>query len=279
MNCEECQNRLMEYLTGELSGEVRNSVGHHLEACNACAGEFAELREMWESLGALPEEEPSPELSARFYAMLEAAKTEHAVARPDGRRLVGQAGNRRRGFEGWLTGWWPRRPAYQLATALALLAVGLGLGRGLRPGDHRDVEMAMLRAEIQNMSQVMTLALAHRTASGDRLAAISSIRQDEKAAQPAVDALILALKSDPNVNVRLAAVDALSGFLDRRSVRDEMNRALVSQSSPMVQVYLIDALSGAEDGQLLQTLQSIAQDEHANPIVREHARTKIEKRL
>jgi hypothetical protein len=279
MNCEECQKKLMEYLTGDLSSEVRSTVCDHLEACAACAGELAELREMWQVLGTLPDEEPSPELGARFYAMLEAAKAQQAAAHAEGREGGVPDGDRRQGLEGWLTGWWPRRPALQFATALVLLALGMMLGTGLRPDDRRDVEMAMLRAEIQSMRQVMTLALVHQTASGDRLAAISSIRKDEEAAQPAIDALILALKSDPNVNVRLAAVDALSGFLDRRSVRDEMNRALVSQTSPMVQVSLIEALSGAEDEQLFRTLQSIAQDERADPIVREHARMRIEKKL
>jgi HEAT repeat protein len=125
----------------------------------------------------------------------------------------------------------------------------------------------------------LTLALVNQTASADRLAAVNRIRDNREAAQPAVDALVLTLKSDPNVNVRLAAVDALSGFLDQRYVRDEMNNALVSQTSPMVQVSIIEALSGAEDEQLLRTLQSIAQDEHADPLVREHARMRIEKRL
>ena len=139
--------------------------------------------------------------------------------------------------------------------------------------------MAMMQAELENMRQVLTLALVNQTASADRLAAVNSIRREEQATQPAVDALILTMKSDPNVNVRLAAVDALSGYLDRNGVRDEMNRSLETQTSPMVQVSIIEALSGAEDEQLLRTLQSIAQNEHADPVVREHARKRIEKRL
>jgi len=280
MKCEECQKNLLEYLTHKLSGETMGAVEGHIADCNACRAELAELREAWEALGALPEDEPSPELSARFYAMLEEAKAEQAR---DGEfeAETARAGERKRsgGFEGWLAGWWPRRLAHQFVAALVLLAVGLGIGIGLRPDDGSDIEIAMLQAEVDNMRQVLTLALVNQTASGDRLAAVNSIRKDEKAAQPAVDALIFTMKSDPNVNVRLAAVGALSGFLDRASVRDEMNGSIVTQTSPMVQVSIIDALSGAEDEQLLQTLQSIAQDERADPAVREHARERIEKRL
>ena len=268
MNCEECRKNLVEYMRNELGNEVRRAVDGHVSDCSGCARELACLTEAWEALGDIPDEEPSPRLSARFYSMLEEAKRHEAHEH-----------GRSKGIEGWLAGWWPRRPAFQFVTALLLLAVGLAIGLGLSPDDGRDAELAMLRAEIRNTQQVMTLALVNQTASADRLAAISSIRKDREAAQPAVDALIYTLKSDPNVNVRLAAVDALSGFLDRDRVRNEMNLALVGQTSPMVQVSLIEALSGAEDEQLLQTLRSIAQDERADPFVRELARTRIEKKL
>ena len=268
MKCEDCQRSLLDYLTHKLPSGTGRLVESHLAGCDACRTELAELGEAWEALGSIPDEEPSPQLSARFYAMLEEARAEET-----------RRARRPGGFEAWLSAWWPRRPAIQLATALVLLAVGLTIGLGLRPDDGRDIEMAMMQAELENMRQVLTLALVNQTASADRLAAVNSIRREEQATQPAVDALILTMKSDPNVNVRLAAVDALSGYLDRNGVRDEMNRSLETQTSPMVQVSIIEALSGAEDEQLLRTLQSIAQNEHADPVVREHARKRIEKRL
>jgi HEAT repeat protein len=279
MKCEECQKSLLEHLKGDLSGEAERAVEAHLAECDACAAELAELREAWQALGTIPEEEPGPELSARFYAMLEEAKAEEAEIGKYGARIPPARRQKPGSFEGWLAGWWPGRPAFQLVTALVLLAVGLGIGLGIGGDGGRDIEMAMMQAELGSMRQVLTLALFNQTASADRLAAVNSIRRDEQAAQPALDALVLTLKSDPNVNVRLAAVDALSGFLDRRDIRGEMNMALLSQTSPMVQVSIIEALSGAEDEQLLQTLQSIAQDERVDPLVREHARMRIEKRL
>jgi HEAT repeat protein len=275
MDCNICKGNLMDYLTGALGGDAKRNVERHLEHCPACAAELAELRHVWEALGKLPQEEPGPELSTRFYAMLEDVKARDARAQAE-KALSGPEPG---WFEAWLRGWWPERPAFQLAAALVLLAAGLGAGLILGSGDGRDVELAMLRAEVRSMREVMTLALFDQTASADRLQAINTIRRNQEVAQPAVDALIITVKSDPNVNVRLAAVDALSRFLDRRSVREEMNKALMAQASPLVQVSLIDALSRAEDEQSLRTLQSIAEDEHADPVVRQHARMKIERRL
>jgi len=279
MKCEECQKNLLDHLRGSLPDELDKAVELHIADCDECAAELAELREAWQALGTIPEEEPSPELSARFYAMLEEAKAEEAEVLRYGARVQRASWEKPGGFEAWLMGWWPGRPAFQFGAALVLLAVGLGIGLALRADDGRDAEIVMMQAELRSMRQVLTLALVNQTATADRLAAVNSIRNDREAAQPAIGALVLTLKSDPNVNVRLAAVDALSGFLNQRRVREEMNNALVTQTSPMVQVSLIEALSGAEDEQLLRTLQSIAQDEHADPVVREHARMRIEKRL
>lgn len=279
MKCEECQKNLLDHLRGKLPDDLDGAIEAHIAECDECAAELAELREAWQALGAIPEEEPGPELSARFYSMLEEAKAEQAEVMRYGARIPRAGDKAPGGFEKWLMIWFPRRPAFQFATAIVLVAVGLGIGLALRADHGHDVEMAMMKGELESMRQVLTLALVNQTATADRLAAVNSISNNQEADQPAIDALVLTLKSDPNVNVRLAAVDALSGFLDRRIVRDEMNNALVSQTSPMVQVSLIDALSGAEDEQLLRTLQSIAQDERADPAVRGHARMRIEKRL
>jgi predicted anti-sigma-YlaC factor YlaD len=81
MKCEECQKNLLDYLTHKLSGETKGAVDDHVAECGACRAELAEFRVAWEALGTLPEDEPSPELSAGFYAMLEEAKAEQGPGR------------------------------------------------------------------------------------------------------------------------------------------------------------------------------------------------------
>jgi HEAT repeat protein len=76
---------------------------------------------------------------------------------------------------------------------------------------------------------------------------------------------------DPNVNVRLAAVDALRRFGERQVVRSGALQALNGQESPLVQVALIDFLVELQDKESIGTLQKLAQDGHVDETVRMRA--------
>lgn len=268
MKCESCQERLLDYTSGTLSAASKREVEEHLAECPVCESEATELRRTWEALGTLPVEEPSSAMQARFYAMLEQAKAEPSAS---------ESPAPARSFEQWLLGWWPKRPALQFGLGAMLLMVGLGAGWIVRPTPEPNGEMAALRSEIQTMRQEMTIAMLAHASSVDRLLAISTISPGQPPAGPVLAALIKTADSDPSVNVRLAAVDALSGFIDRRPVREGMYRSLLTQTSPMVQISLIDALASVEDTQALQALQRLIQSSEVDPEVRSHAEMRLER--
>jgi hypothetical protein len=244
----------------------------HVATCEACAGEAARLRQMWEALGELPEEKPSPALRARFYAMLEQAKADADV--PE-RRPLGVAAR-----EGWARVGWPRWLVPQFGVAVLLLVVGFAVGRGFRPADRPTGEVEALRAEVAGMQQVMSMALFTQFSSADRLLAIQLMSRGDRLDEPVLGALLKTVESDPSVNVRLAAVDALSGFLERSKAPDpirlELARALENQTSPMVQISLVDALAEGRDPVSLGALRNLAADAEVHPDVRQHAQQRIE---
>lgn len=267
MKCKSCRERLLDYTSGTLSSASKREVEVHLAKCPVCESEAAELRRTWETLGTLPVEEPSPAMQARFYAMLERAKAEASAS---------EAPAPARGFGQWLLGWWPKRPAFQFGLAAMLLIAGLGTGWVIRPAPEPNGEMAALRSELQSMRQEMTIAMLAHASSVDRLLAITTISPVQPPAGPVLAALIKTANSDPSVNVRLAAVDALSGFIDRRPVRQEMHKSLLTQTSPMVQISLIDALASVEDTQSDQAIQRLIESSEVDPDVRSHAETRLE---
>jgi hypothetical protein len=70
---------------------------------------------------------------------------------------------------------------------------------------------------------------------------------------------------DPNANVRLATIDALKRFIDSDIVKRAALVALPQQTSPLVQIALIDFVvesSGIESAEALRTLaeDSMVQD-------------------
>ncbi|HKE31159.1 MAG TPA: zf-HC2 domain-containing protein, partial [Candidatus Angelobacter sp.] len=68
MNCEQIAELLPDYLQDSLGHDQRAMVEVHLQSCDQCREEVA----LWQKLSLLPEEQPGPELRARFKAMLDA---------------------------------------------------------------------------------------------------------------------------------------------------------------------------------------------------------------
>ena len=86
-----------------------------------------------------------------------------------------------------------------------------------------------------------------------------------------VSALLDTLLHDPNVNVRLASIDALARFADQQQVRQGAVDALQSASSPLVQIALIDFVVGAREKGSIDALKKLAADPGLNEAVRVHA--------
>ena len=84
-------------------------------------------------------------------------------------------------------------------------------------------------------------------------------------------ALLYTVNHDPNVNVRLAAVDALRTYADSPVARKGMLQAIGKQDSPMVQIALIDQLADLRDPNAVPALKGLLGDAAANADVRQRA--------
>src|SRR5262245_44854642 len=118
MHCEQVKDGFPDYLAKSLSQSRCAAIESHLLVCAACRRELTSVESAWSRLGVLEDAQPSPQVRARFYAMLE---ENQAAARSLPRRRVT--------FADWLEGWMPSRPILQFALGLLLLVVGVGLGR------------------------------------------------------------------------------------------------------------------------------------------------------
>jgi HEAT repeat protein len=95
--------------------------------------------------------------------------------------------------------------------------------------------------------------------------------QLEQPGNEVVSALLDTLLHDPNVNVRLASIDALARFADQQQVRHGAIEALGSPGSPLVQIALIDFVVGVRETGSVETLERLAADPALNESVRAHA--------
>lgn len=283
MNCNEALELVTEGLASALPGRTAAELAAHLAACDACDAEAAELRRIWKELERLPEELPGEEMRQRFAATL-APLVAAAGRHRRGRLLDSPRGALERlgsGLEAWMARWLPRRPLAQAGLAAAALAVGVLIGTGApfggwrAGGAARHGEIGELRQEVRSLSQLVTLSLLKQDSASERLRGVSFGRQAGGADERVLEALLDTLGRDPDVNVRLAAVDALAQAAGRPLVRDQLLQEVAKQRSPMVQIALVDLLMTHDRAGSRQRLLQLA----ANPSLDETVRGYLRSRL
>lgn len=305
MNCNDAIELVTESLAAPLSGRTAADLAAHLAACDACRAEAADMRRIWEELERLPEEIPGEEMRQRFAASLD----RHLEA-AGGRGLSGPLGGPRRflerladGLEGWLAGWLPRRPLAQAGLAAATLAAGVligsvhgfGLPRGGTtsasgangangPGVAGDIagasgagggEIHALRDEVRSLSRLVTLSLLKQDSASERLRGVSFGRAAGSNDDRVLQALLDTLRHDPDVNVRLATVDALAPALGQAAVRGQLVQEVGAQRSPMVQIALIDMLLARDRAGTQRQLLDLTDSPALDATVRGYLRTRL----
>ena len=262
MNCDDLKIHWPEFLTGELPPKAKSALEAHLAECPRCAAELHRTTEMWTKLGVLVSEQPSPAVRDRFYTMLEAYKqgldaTEDAPAAARTRRVVD--------LRTWFS--W-KRPAFRFAAAAALVLAGVAGGTLLGPFGSK---LARLERQVDEMRQTTALSLLRQPSSSERILGVSYSEQMSAPGAPTIDALLRTLDTDPSVNVRLAAVDALYLFAKDARVKDGLVASLGRQKNPVLQVALIDLLIEIRERKAVEALKTLIGDERVLPDVRRKA--------
>lgn len=276
MNCEDFRGLLPDYWSGGLDDRDKIDFHVHLDACAACRKEAEHLGELWKQLGLVPTSdptmEPSKDLRSRFYQALTAFKQGLAEGRRPG--LVERLNDA-------LRQWWPSRPVIQLAATVAALVIGLGVGFSLRSGrpekPPENTQVAQLREEVNNMRQLVALSLLQQQSASDRLRGVSWAYRVEQSDTEVLSALLHTANHDQNVNVRLAAIDALRNFSESPVTRTGLIQSLAKQDSPLVEIALIDTLVDLREPSAAPALESMSRNAAVNPEVRQHARWAVGK--
>jgi hypothetical protein len=279
MQCEEAREQLTDYVTNSVEEPLAPALAQHLTKCEACRSETEELKALWTGLGALPTAQPSSELQVRFDSMLAAYRDGFDHART---RSWWHSAN------SWFGALWPRQPVLQFGFAIAFLVLGVLAGYQVRPvrsvrsvppasGNQVNNEIANLRDELFQTRQMVALALMQQESASDRIQGVNWSYQLQKPGTEVLTALLETLMQDPNVNVRLATVDALRQFGDQPIVRRGVVDAMARQQSPMVQIALIDLAVDLHEKESIDTLRQLTEDQTINTAVRERAQQGISK--
>jgi hypothetical protein len=252
MECQDATAHIADYLAGTLPVEELKALRAHAAACAACRDELTAAEETWQHLGGIPPVAPdAPAMRTRFDAMVAAYQE-------------GLGGRQ-------------RRMAVAALAAAALLVIGIAIGRQTaRPAaPAADTQIAALRVELGQMREMMALSLLQQQSAIARLQGVVSTGQIDEPGGEVIAALLDTLMYDPNANVRLATVDALKRFMDRDLVRRGTLDALPRQTSPLVQIALIDFVAESAGIESAPALRNLSENTKVPDAVRMRAAQRL----
>lgn len=132
----------------------------------------------------------------------------------------------------------------------AVFIIGLLLGLLVEKSPVDTVPLVKKNNEVSSL-------LASGNSSTDRLLAIQQIKEIENPEDPIIEALHETLMKDPNVNVRLSAIEAMVHFIGHPKARTSLVLALPYQDSPIVQLTLAELLISLQSEQSIDELKML----------------------
>ena len=148
----------------------------------------------------------------------------------------------------------------RLAFASASLIVGLAAGYFLWSPEKNDEQIVQLGKEISAMREMMMLSLLEKESATDRLKAVNLTQDMDQVSKTVTTALLETLNNDENVNVRLAALDALRPYSKDGQIREALVKSIGEQKSPLVQVALAELMVALQEKGAIDAFNKILQD-------------------
>lgn len=225
-----------------------------IESGEASLTQLTNLSQLEQVFEGVDEGSPSLRLDDQFYSMLAAEKRKQEK------------------FSFQFPAWNVLFP--RLAFAASFLIIGfivayLFIGRTATP------EVQQLTQEVSDLKEMMMLSLLEKESATDRLRAVSLSGEMLQASTKVTDALIKTLNNDENVNVRLAALDALRVYVRDSTVRMALVKSIVQQESPLVQVALAELMAAIQEKKSLKEFEKMLRNNNTPDDVKK----KIEENL
>jgi HEAT repeats len=167
-------------------------------------------------------------------------------------------------------------PLYQrLAIAAGLMVGGFLIGYLLQSNSGKQ-EVTQLTEQVSELKEMMMLSLLEKESASQRLKAVSLTSEMDQVSDKVTEALFATLNSDENVNVRLAALEALKPYVRNSKVRSGLIAAISKQDSPLVQVSLAELMVAIQEKKSVGALKQLLENENTPKEVRTKISESIE---
>ena len=247
------EDLMIDYIEGRLSGELEKYVANHIEKNPIWKKEYEGLKVVMGLMDESPELEPDESLKFDFLNDLE-------------KEVEGLA-NQIESGEAKVIGLNLNTP-WRIAASILLVALGVVIGMIIMKQNDRSEE---IMAELEMTKQLVINSLENQSSASQRLNGVNASYSINHADKDILYALIKAMNTDENTNVRLAAVEALEKFSGEEKVRSALIDALELQDDPIVQIRLINVMVRLKETRALQPMQNIIDREETLEAVKDEA--------
>ena len=123
----------------------------------------------------------------------------------------------------------------------------------------------------------MMLSLLKDPSASQRIQAVSYTEELSSVDLKVIGALFTTLNEDPNVNVRLATLEALVRLAGEPRVREGLVRSIDLQDSPLMQSAIADAMVKLQEKSSVKSLQRLLNKKDLNKMVKINIEKSIQK--
>lgn len=268
MECSNYREMITTLLSGELDGEQKSLLEEHLSSCAGCRKEYESALRIWNLMGELPLEEPSEMAGQRFRSALD-----KLIERKTGEKSFGGLWDRL--AENFTPVHFPR-----VAFGILLIMSGVAGGYFLRPANMNTAynkQIDSLSSQVSELKQIMMLSFLKDQSASMRLQAVSYTDELNSVDKKVIEALLMTLNEDPNVNVRLATLEALVRLAGEPMVREGLVRSIAHQDSPLVQSAIADVMVKLNEKSSVDELKKLLSRKDLNTAVKTNIEQSIQK--
>ncbi len=148
----------------------------------------------------------------------------------------------------------------RLVFAMLLILIGFSAGYFIQsPSENKEV--SQLTEEVSELKEMMMLSMLEKESATQRLKAVSLTSEMEQVSEKVTNALFTTLNNDENVNVRLAALEALTSYSKDSAVRAKLIGSIATQDSPLVQIALAELMVAIQEKKSVNALKQLLQSE------------------
>ncbi|MEO0570244.1 MAG: HEAT repeat domain-containing protein [Bacteroidota bacterium] len=262
MKKEEFEIVAFDYLRKTLSEKEQKDFEAFLDKHVDFKMELHGLKEAWELMDKPAVPETSEQMDNTFFNMLSAE--------------VEAQGKSNHSVQYYLDNifHWLFKP--QLAYGL-LFAVLAAVYFWPTPNNRRDSldTIKVADSETEQVREKLVLTLLEQPSANKRLEGVSEANKIGKVDDQVINALLKTLNKDLNVNVRLAAIESLTNYVEHPKVRQGLIQSIPNQESPIIQVTLANLMLALEEKKSIEPFKQLLEKPELDTTVKK----KIEKTI